>query len=179
MTLIVFGFLVCVLAFSVKSETQNVEYETIRDLVRAEIKNFHDPKILKLEQKVQKMNEQLNRQEEHIQSQNTLIEEQQSYMKDQEIQIQTHEKQINEAIEHISMLEGKSINEARQKQSDGGYKIKSWKQTEARDFGNISSHSFLDYALRQSIKSITEEKTRNKKERHSLTKRLGIVYRTG
>ncbi|CAG2202143.1 unnamed protein product [Mytilus edulis] len=174
MKLILFGFLVCVLEFSVKSETQNVEYETIRDLVRAEIKNFHDPKILKLEQKVQKMNEQLNRQEEHIQSQKTLIEEQQSYIKVQKIQIQTHENHVNEAVEHISMLEEKARNEVRQEQSDGGYKIKPWKQTEARDFGNISSHSFLDYALRQSIKSITEEKTGNKKERHSLTKRLDV-----
>ncbi|XP_063411569.1 caprin-2-like [Mytilus trossulus] len=174
MTLIVFGFLLCVLAFSVKSETQCIEYDKIRDLVREEIQNFQDPKILKLEHKVMKMTEQLYRQEEHIQSQKTLIEEQQRYINIQEIQIQTHEKQINEAVEHISMLEGKSINEARQKQSDGGYEIKPWKQTEARDFGNISSHSFLDYALRQSIKSITEEKTRNKKERHSLTKRLEL-----
>ncbi|CAG2226141.1 unnamed protein product [Mytilus edulis] len=165
--MIFFGFLVCVLAFSVKSETQNVEYDKIRDLMREEIQNFHNQKIIKLEQKVMKMNEQLNRQEEHIQSQKTLIEEQQSYIKVQGIQIQTHEKQINEAVEHISMLEEKAINEVRQEQSDGGYKI------------NISSHSFIDYALRQSIKSMIEEKTGKKKERHSLTKRLGIVYRTG
>lgn len=174
MKMIFFGFLVCVLAFSVKSETQNVEYDKIRDLMREEIQNFHNQKIIKLEQKVMKMNEQLNRQEEHIQSQKTLIEEQQSYIKVQGIQIQTHEKQINEAIEHISMLEKKAINEVRQEQSDGGYKIKPWKQTEARDFGNISSHSFIDYALHQSSKSMIEEKTGKKKERHSLTKRLEL-----
>ncbi|XP_063411568.1 uncharacterized protein LOC134694487 [Mytilus trossulus] len=173
MKMIFFGFLVCVLVFSVKSETQNVEYDKIRDLVREEIQNFHDSKILKLEQKVMKMNEQLNRQEEHIQSQTTLIEEQQSYIKVQEIQIQTHEKQINEAVEHISKLEGNAVNEVKQTQSVGVSTIKPWIHTDARDVGNISSHSLKHHALRQPVKSMPEN-TGNRKERHSLKKRLGL-----
>ncbi|XP_071149088.1 uncharacterized protein [Mytilus edulis] len=173
MKLVLFGFLVCVLVISVKSDTRNVGYDKILDLVREEIQIFRDPKILKLESMVMTMKEQLNRQDDQIRSQKTLIKEQQRRIDGQEIQIKNHEKQIHKAFEHISMLEGKTINEVDQKQSVGGNKIKPWKHTEARDFGNITSHSLIDHALRQSIKSMSEN-TGNRKERHSLTKRLGL-----
>lgn len=55
-----------------------------------------------------------------------------------------------------------------------GSKVNPLKHTEARDFVNNSSHLFIDYALSQSIKFITKEKTGNSKDRSSFTKRFGI-----
>lgn len=91
------------------------------------------------------------------------------------MQIQNHEKQINEAVKHIPMLEGKAINKMNQKQSVGGYTIKQLQHTEPSDFGNNRSRSFIDYAPRQSIKPQPNEKTRDRNERSSFTKRLGIL----
>ncbi|CAC5371555.1 unnamed protein product [Mytilus coruscus] len=174
MKFVLFGFLIFVLAFSVKSETHNIEYDTIRDVVRNEIQNFYNPKILRLESMVMTMNEQIHRQDEQIRNQKTRIQEQQRRIQSQEIQIRKHDRQINEVGDHISKLKGREINEKNQKQLVGGSKIKPWKHTEPRDFVNNSSRSFIDHALHESIKSMPEEKTGKRKERSSFTKRLDL-----
>ncbi|XP_052072215.1 uncharacterized protein LOC127710429 [Mytilus californianus] len=120
---------------------------------------------------VMAMIEQLNKQDEHIRSQNERILEQQRRLNDQDIQIHKHDQQINEVVEHISELQESAINEQSQFQSMRGSKISPLKHTEPRVFVKNSSHSFIDYAVRQSIKSMTKEKTGNRKERSSFTKR--------
>ncbi|CAG2209402.1 unnamed protein product [Mytilus edulis] len=103
-----FGFLIIVLAVSVKSETQNIK---IHDLMLDEIQNKHYAKILKLETMVMAMNEQLNRQDEKIRSQNERIHEQQRRLNDQDITIRRHDRQINDVVQHVSELQDSTIND--------------------------------------------------------------------
>ncbi|CAG2251312.1 C1QL [Mytilus edulis] len=129
-----FGFLISVLAVSVKSETQNIK---IHDLMLDEIQNKHYAKILKLETMVMAMNEQLNRQDEKIRSQNERIHEQQRRLNDQDIQIRKHDRQINDVVQHVSELQDSTINDESQNQSMRGSKISPLKQSEPRLNGNI------------------------------------------
>ncbi|XP_071155598.1 uncharacterized protein [Mytilus edulis] len=166
-----FGFLISVLAVSVKSETQNIK---IHDLMLDEIQNKHYAKILKLETMVMAMNEQLNRQDEKIRSQNERIHEQQRRLNDQDIQIRKHDRQINDVVQHVSELQDSTINDESQNQSMRGSKISPLKQSEPRDFVKNSSHSFIDHALRQLIKSTPKEKTGKRNGRPSFIKRSGL-----
>lgn len=122
-----FGFLISVLAVSVKSETQNIK---IHGLMLDEIQNKHNAKILKLETMIMAMNEQLNRQDEKIRSQNERIHEQQLRLNDQDIQTRKHDQNINDVVQHVSELQDSTINDVSQNQSIRGFKI----STEPRDF---------------------------------------------
>ncbi|CAG2202139.1 unnamed protein product [Mytilus edulis] len=158
MKCILSAFHICILAFFVKSETHNFEYDKIRDLVREEIQNFHNLKIFELESKVITMNEHINRQDVQIQNQEKRIKEQQMYIRGQEIHIRKHNRQINELSEHIYKQEGVAMNNKSQIPSVSIVKDSFLTQAEPGESVNHFNHSFRGNALRRSIKAIPGKK---------------------